>query len=186
MLDKAGGAAKGLAREIVDGDLAVIEIGIGDTCEVLEDEVLNDAQVLTDRGGADLFVVADNEDGFSQVERDESHDIALAGFVDDDYVKAGDARVEIFNDAGKRHHPDGNGAAAFGHFSGCFGTQERNANAVAFADAANGVQPADQRLALAGGGAVGLRGPRAFVNEADGGAAELLAKFLAFRLQGFE
>src|SRR5882672_7226556 len=186
MLDKAGGAAEGLAREIVDGDLAVIEIGIGDARKVLEDEILNDAQILTDGGGAYLLVVADNEDGFSQIERDESHDIALAGFVDDDDVKARDARVEIFNDAGKRHHPDGNGAAAFGHFSGRFGTQERNTNAVAFADAANGVQPADQRLPLSGGGAVGLRGPRAFVNEADGGAAELLAKFLAFRLQGLE
>src|SRR5258708_33476924 len=186
MLDKGRGGAKGLAREIVDGDLTVIEIGIGDTREVLEDKILNDAEVLTDGGGAYLLVVAHNKDGFSQIERDESHDIALAGLVNDDDVKARDTRVEIFNDAGKRHHPDGNRAAAFGHFSGRLGTQERNTNAVAFADAANGVQPADQRLPLAGGGAVGLRGPRAFVNEADSGAAELLAKFLAFRLQSFE
>src|SRR6266849_791883 len=50
MLDKAGGAAKGLAREIVDGDLTIIEIGIGNTRKVLEDEILNDAQVLTDGG----------------------------------------------------------------------------------------------------------------------------------------
>src|SRR6266446_1854787 len=113
MLDKASGAAEGLAREIVDGDLTVVEIGIGDTRKVLEDEVLNDAQILTDGGGAYLLVVTDDQDGFSQIERDESHDIALAGFVDDDNIEASDTRVEIFNDAGQRHHPNGNRAAAF-------------------------------------------------------------------------
>src|SRR5260370_25388792 len=153
MFDEASGAAKGLAREVVDGNLPIEEIGIGDTRKVLEDKVLDDAEVLANRGRADLFVVSNNEDGFSKIESDESHDVALASFVNDNHVEASGARVEIFDHARKGHHPDGNGAATFRHFPGGFSAEERNANAVSFADAANGVQPSDQRPALAGGSA---------------------------------
>jgi len=100
MLDEASGAAKGLAREIVNGNLTIVEIGIGDALEVLEDEVLDDAEVLADGGRADLLVVAYNKDGFPEIKRDESHHVALAGFVNDDDVKASDARVEILDDPG--------------------------------------------------------------------------------------
>src|SRR5712692_3334871 len=68
MFDEASGAAEGLARKVVDGNLAIVKIGIGDSGEVLEDEVLDDAKILADGGRADLFVVADDEDGFSEVE----------------------------------------------------------------------------------------------------------------------
>src|SRR5712664_422403 len=186
MCDETSGAAEGLAREVIDGNLTIVEIGIGDSREVLEDQVLDDAEILADGGRADLLVVSHDEDGFSEIESDEGHDVALAGFVDDDHVETSGARVEIFDHAGKRHHPDRNGAAAFGHFPGGFSTQERNANAVAFADAANGVQPSDERLALAGGSAAGLSGPSALVNEADGDAAKLFAKFFALGLERFE
>src|SRR2546430_795952 len=160
MLDKASCAAERLAREVVDGNLTVVEVGIGDSREVLEDQILDDAEILADGGGADLLVVSNDEDGFSEIQSDEGHDVALACFVDDDDVKAGGARVKIFDHAGKRHYPDGNGATAFGHFPGGFGAEERNADAVPFADAANGVQPSDQRLTLAGGSAGGPRGAR--------------------------
>src|SRR5438874_1680631 len=46
VLDKTRRAAERLAREVVDGDLAVIEIGVRDALQILEDEVLNDAEVL--------------------------------------------------------------------------------------------------------------------------------------------
>src|SRR5260370_977606 len=94
--------------------------------------------------------------------------------------------TEIVDHARKRHHPDGNGAAAFRHFPGGFSAEERNAYAVSFADAANGVQPSDQRLALAGGSAAGLSGPGALVNQADGDAAKLFTKFFALGLERFE
>src|SRR6266568_138340 len=148
MLDEAGGAAKGLARQVVDGDLTVVQIGVGDAGQVLEDEVLNDAQVLADRRGADLFVVADHEDRFSEIKCDQGHDVALAGFIDNQDVEARDAGIKIFDHAGKRHDPDGNGAAALTHFSGGFRAQQGYAHAVPFANAADGVEPADERLTL--------------------------------------
>src|SRR5713101_6486296 len=186
MFDEASGAAERLARKIVDGDLPIVEIRIGDSGEVLEDQVLDDAEILADGGRADLLVIADDEDGFSEIEGDESHDVALAGFVNDDDVESSGARVEVFDYAGKRHHPDGDGAATFGHFPGRFGTQERNSNAVAFADAANRVQPSDQRLTLAGRSAACLGGPGAPVNESYGDAAKLFTKFFTPGLERFE
>src|SRR5260370_27285198 len=65
MFDEASGAAERLASKIVDGDLSVVEIGIGDSRQVLEDQVLDDAEILADGGRADLFMVADDEDGFA-------------------------------------------------------------------------------------------------------------------------
>src|SRR5260370_23241072 len=186
MFDEASGAAERLARKVVDGNLDIGELGIGDALEVLEDEALDDAEILTYRGRADLFVVSHGEDGFSKIDSDESHGVALAGFINDDDVEASGARVEVLDHAGKRHYTDGNGAAAFGHCPGGFGTQERNADAVAFADAANGVQPSDKRLTLPGGSAASLGGPGALVNEADGDAAKLFAIFFAFCLDRFE
>src|SRR5258708_7162001 len=155
MFDQASSATKGLAREIVDRNLAIVEIGIGDSREVLEDEVLDDGEILADGGRADLLVVADDEDGFAEIESDQGHNVALAGFVNDDHVEARGARVEVFDDARERHDPDGNGTAAFGHFPGGFSAKKSNADAVTFADAANGVQPADESLTLAGGSTAG-------------------------------
>src|SRR5260370_5907895 len=160
MWDEASSAEKGLAGEVVNRKLAIVEIGIGDSREVLEDEVLDDAEILADGGRADLLVVANDENGFSEIESDQGHDVALAGFVNNDDVEAGGARIEVFDYARKRHDPDRNRAAAFGHFPGGFGAKESNTDAVTFADAANGVQPSHQRRTLAGGSAVGPGRPR--------------------------
>src|SRR5258708_1725517 len=186
MFDEAGGAAEGLARKIADGDLPIVKIGIRDSAEILEDEVLNHAQILADRRRADLLVVADDEDRFAQVQRDQRHHVALAGFIDDDNVEPRGARVKVFDHAGKRHHPYGDGPTALAHFSGCFSAQKGNADSVTFADATYGVQPADERLALTRRGAARLRGPGAFVDQFDGYTAQLLAQFFALGLQGFE
>src|SRR5260370_33582593 len=124
MFDQASSAAKGLAVEVVNRNLAIVEIGIGDSREVLEDEVLDDAEILADGGRADLLVVANDENGFSEIESDQGHDVALAGFVNNDDVEAGGARIEVFDYARKRHDPDRNRAASFGHFPGGFGGKE--------------------------------------------------------------
>src|SRR5712692_1859106 len=186
MFDQASGASEGLAGKIVDGNLAIVEIGIGDSLEVLEDKVLDDAEILADGGRADLLVVSNDENSFPEIESDQGHHVALTGFVNDDDVEASDARVKILDYARQRHDPNGNGAAAFGHFPGGFGAEKCYADAVTFADAANSVQPSDQRLKLAGGSAAGLSGPGAPVNEADGDAAKLFTKFLAPGLERFE
>ena len=79
--------------------MTIVEIAIGNSREILEDEVLDDAKILTDGGRADLLVVSNDEDGFSEIESDEGHNVALAGFVNDDDVEASGARVEIFDHA---------------------------------------------------------------------------------------
>src|SRR5262245_54294182 len=109
VLDEARRAAERLPREVVNGNLAVVEIGVRNALQVLEDKILNDAEVLADRGRADLFVVADDENRFAQVERHKSHDVALASFVNDDDIEASIARVEVFHDARERHDPYRNG-----------------------------------------------------------------------------
>src|SRR5438309_1007370 len=100
MLDEASRTAEGLAGKIVDGNLTIVEIGIGDSREVLEDQILDDAEILADSGRADLLVISNNEDRFSKIESHQGHDVALAGFVDDDHIETSGARVEILDHAG--------------------------------------------------------------------------------------
>src|SRR5690349_14557446 len=186
MFDEASGAAKGLPREVVDGNLPVVEIGIGNAGQILEDQILDDAEILADGGGADLLVVADDENGFAEVQGDEGHDVALAGFVDDDDIEAGEARIEIFYHTGEWHNPHGHGAAALGHLSRGFRTQERDADAVALADTTDGVEPADESLTLVRRSTARLASPGAAVDEVDGDAAEMLTKLFDFGLQSFQ
>src|SRR5712692_3026717 len=100
MFDEASGAAEGLAGEIIDRNLTIVEIGIGDSLEVLEDKVLDDAEILADSGRADLLVVSNDENSFPEIESDQGHDVALTGFVNDDHVEPSGARVEVFDHAG--------------------------------------------------------------------------------------
>jgi hypothetical protein len=65
VLDQTGRAAEGLPCLVVDGDLAVVEIGVRNPPKVLVDEILNYAQILTDGGRAHLLVVANNQYGLS-------------------------------------------------------------------------------------------------------------------------
>jgi len=69
---------------------------------------------------------------------------------------------------------------ALAHLPGSFGAQQCDADAVAFANATNGVEPANERLTLASEVRRGLRRPCALVDEFNGGAAKLLAEFFRF------
>src|SRR4029077_6291359 len=139
-----------------------------------------------DGRGADLLMVADDEDSLTKVQGDQRHNVALAGFIDDDNVEASGAWIEVLYHARKRHDPDGNGPAALAHFSCRFGAQKGNPDAVTFADTTAGVEPADERLTLSRRGAARLRRPRPLVDEFDGHAAKLLAEFFALGLEDFE
>src|SRR5690242_13641939 len=186
MLDETSGAAEGLPCEVVNGNLAVVEIGVGNARQVLENEILNDAEILTDCRRADLFVVTDDEDSLAKIKSGERHDVALAGFVNDDNVEARVAGIEIFHHARERHDPDRNGAATLGHFSGRLRAQQANANPVALADSSDGVEPSDKGLALVGRSAASLAGPRAAVDQIHSHAAEVLTKLFDFGLQRFQ
>src|SRR5262249_7163076 len=149
--------------------------GVRDAAKVLKNEVLNHTQILADSRRTNLFVVADDEHGLAQIQGDKGHHIALAGFIDDDNVKTSSAGVEVFHHARERHDPDGDSATARAHFPGSFGAQEGNSYAVTFANATDGIEPADERLTLFCGGAPCLRTPRAFVDEFYRRAAQLFA-----------
>src|SRR5256885_16268167 len=57
---------------------------------------------------------------------------------------------------------------------------------MAFADAANGIEPSDQSLALTRRCSPRLRRPGAFVDQLDRRAAKLLSQFLALALKSFK
>src|SRR5215475_10121300 len=75
VFDKTRSPPERLAREIVDGDLSVVEVGVRNVTQILKNEVLNCAQVLANGGRTDLFMVADDEDGLAQIQGDKSHHI---------------------------------------------------------------------------------------------------------------
>ena len=115
VFNQAGRAPEGLSREVINRNLAVVEIRVRNSRQVLEDKVLNNPEILTDCGGTHLLVVADDEDSLPEVKSHQGHDVTLAGFIDDDHVKASYVWVEILHHAGKRHHPNRDSAAALGH-----------------------------------------------------------------------
>src|SRR6266581_2282585 len=88
---------KRLAREVIDRDLPVVEIGVRYTPQVLKDEVLDYAQILPNSRRADLLVVAYNQHRLAQVQGDQRHHVALAGFIDDHYVEARGLCIEVFD-----------------------------------------------------------------------------------------
>jgi len=122
----------------------------------LENEVLDHAQILPNGRGADLLVVADNENGSAKVKRDQRHHVALAGFIDDHYVEARGPGIEVFNHPRKWHDPYGNGSATLSHLPGRFRAQKRDADSMTLPNTADRVEPADQRLPLSHRGSAGL------------------------------
>src|ERR1700740_2944386 len=119
--------------------------------------MLHHAQILPNGRGADLLVVTDNESSSAEVKSDQGHHIALAGFIDDNYVEARAPWIEVFDYPRKRHDPHRNGPPTLSHLPGRFGAQERHADSMPLADTADRVEPADQSLPLPRGRAVGLR-----------------------------
>src|SRR5262249_37361590 len=119
----------------------------------------------------------------AQIERQQRHDVALAGFIDNDDVKARCPRIEVFDHARQRHDPHRHGVPAFTHFASRFGAQQGNPYAGSLTDATDGIEPADQRLALRRRRSPGLVGPRAPIDEINRGLANLLAQFFALALQ---
>src|SRR4029077_14526068 len=109
-----------------------------------------------------------------------------ARFIDNDDIEPCGAGIEVLDNTGEWHDPDEDGSAAFAHFSRRFGAQERDPDAMALADPADRIKPADQRLALPRRSAASLRGPGPLVDQLDCRAAKLLAQFFTLRLQSLE
>src|ERR1700677_410184 len=115
MFHEANRAAEGLTSKVIDRGLPIIEMRIGNTLQELIDQILNNSDFLTNRRGTYLFMVSDDDDFLAQVERDECHNVALTGFVDDDNIESRFTGIKIFDDAGERHNPNGHRPAAIRH-----------------------------------------------------------------------
>ena len=62
MLDQAGSAAEGLAREVVNGYLPIVQVRVRNSVQVLGDQVSHDGQVLAHSRRAHLLMVTDHQD----------------------------------------------------------------------------------------------------------------------------
>ena len=94
MLDQSDDAAEGLARQIVDGRLSIVELLVRDAIEKLVDQPLHTVELEPDRVRTHLFVIADHDDLLGQAERGQPEDVALARLVDDDHVERNGAQLE--------------------------------------------------------------------------------------------
>src|SRR5215467_9380501 len=130
---QSNGFAERLTGQIVDRGLSVVQMAVRNPLQELVDEILNNGRFLSHRGGADLLVVAHDNDVPAQVKRHQSHNITLTGFINDYGVKARFSRVKILHHPGEGHDPYGNGAPAIGHLAGGLGTQTWSAHTGALA-----------------------------------------------------
>ena len=140
-------------------------MSVGNSPQELIDQILNDGGLLSDRGRADLFVVADHNHAVTQVKRNQGHYVALAGFIDNDYIKTRLSGIKVLDHPGEGHDPDRDGTPALGHFMGRLRTQARGTYTGALADLPYGVEPADERLPLGKGGPPCLIHPGPIINK---------------------
>src|SRR6267143_1046673 len=131
----------------------------------LVNQVLNYSGFLSDRGRADLFMVADNNDVVTQVECYEGHDVALTGFIDNDHIKTRLSWIKVLDHSREGHDPDRNGAPTLRHLMGRLDAQTRRTYPSTLADLPYGVEPAYQRLPLGKRGSPRLKHPGEVVNE---------------------
>src|SRR5215831_17923625 len=176
VLEQADRAAERLAREIVDGRLAVVELLVRDVDEHLVDQRLDRLGLGADGVRADLLVIADNRDLLAHREGDEAEHVALARLVDDHDVECGGRDVEALDDARQRHDPDGHRVAALAERLARFFLESPDLLAGALAHLLLQCEPAPQRLLLLEAGAPELRTPRERLDVLRGGLLQLLTR----------
>src|SRR5579864_985713 len=112
-------------------------------------------------------MVSDNNDVMTQVKCDESHDVALTGFIDNDDIKTRFSWIKVLDHSGEGHDPDWHGAPTLRHLMGRLHAQTRRTKTGALADLPDGVEPADERLPLGKRSSPRLKHPGEVVNEID-------------------
>src|SRR5258705_8096595 len=118
-------------------------MSVRNSLQKLVDQILNYGGFLSNCGRADLFVIANYYHAVTQIKRYEGHHVALARFIDNDYVEARLCRIKVLDHSGERHDPNRNGAPALGHLVGGLRAQTRRPYAGALANLSYGVEPAD-------------------------------------------
>src|SRR4029077_13217725 len=99
------------------------------------------------------------------VKCNQSHDVALTGFIDNDHVKTRLSWIKVFDHSGEGHDPDRDGAPTLRHLMSRLHAQTRRTKTCALADLPYGVEPADERLPLGKRGSPRLKHPGEVVNE---------------------
>ena len=94
MLDQPDDASEGLAGQIVDRRLSIVELLVRDTVEELVDEPLPAIELVADRVRTHLLVIADDHHFPGQAEGGQAEDVTLARLVDDDHVERDGAQLE--------------------------------------------------------------------------------------------
>src|SRR5262249_55995484 len=109
VLDEPDDPPEGLAGQIVDGRLAIVELLVRDTVQELVDESLHAIELEADGVWTDLLVIADHDDLLGQAERGQAEDVALARLVDDDHVERDRPELEALERSCQRHDPHAHG-----------------------------------------------------------------------------
>src|SRR5579864_1531227 len=138
---------------------------VRDALEELVNQILNYGGFLSHRGRADLFMVPDNNDVVTQVKCNQSHHVALTGFIDNHYIKARLSWMKVLDHSGEGHDPDRNGAPTLRHLMCRLHTQTRRTYTCALADLPYSVEPPDERLPLGKRSSPRLKHPSEVVNE---------------------
>src|ERR1700693_4292780 len=115
-------------------------MSIRNSLQELVDQILNDSGLLSDCRRANLFVIAHHHYIVTQVKCNQGHYVALAGLIDNDYVKARRSWIKVLHHSGKGHDPNRNGAPTLCHLMRRFRTQTGRAYTGALADLSYGVQ----------------------------------------------
>src|SRR6266481_1534594 len=117
-------------------------MSVRNSLQELVDQILNNDALLSDSGRADLFVIAHHHHVVTHVQCCEGHHVALARFINNDYVKARLCRIKVLDHPREGHDPDRNGVPALRHLMGRLGTQARRTYTGALADLSYSVEPA--------------------------------------------
>jgi hypothetical protein len=149
---------------------------------MLPNQVVYELDILPNRDWADLFVIAYHHDLLAKSKRKQSHNIALARFVNDHHIKLCCPKIKIIDEPRDGHNPNGDGLAARLHLFASFLLKFLNPLPVTLPNTSYNIKPADQILASCTGRS-NLLGPGATFNQLDRSAIKLFSHGLDLSLQ---
>src|SRR5271157_1083143 len=106
MFNQTYDTAKSYLGKHIDGGFAVVEFSVINPLEVDLNQLFHFLFVFTNGDGGDLLVVADDDCLMTKVESKHRGQVTLTGFVNDDNIKPGSARIKSLCDFVQWHDPN--------------------------------------------------------------------------------